>query len=171
METQTKKGFSLIEILVAVTIISLISTTAFISYEQFQKKSRDAKRKSDLLELKVALEMYKTNNGSYPLTPPDTWYSSESGDNVSDNGGNYITGLIPNYIAQLPRDPKGGNSSYCTTPVWKRAYIYRSDGKDYKLLSHCAPEASNWLTTDPFWDPAHQTWAWQVSSSPTSRNW
>ncbi|MBI4067477.1 type II secretion system protein [Candidatus Gottesmanbacteria bacterium] len=164
-------GFTLIEILVAATIISLLSTIGFISYQATGRIARDAKRKADLQQIRSALEVYKSVNRVYPMTGSNLWYSSESGDDhLPDvvSRADYVPGLEPNYIAKLPKDPKGGISTISTcndVPPYMRAYLYRSDdGSEYKLLSHCAPEAANWSTNDPYYDLKRGTWAWQVSS-------
>ena len=92
------KGFSLIEILVVVTIIGLLTTTAVVTYSVFMKQSRDAKRKADLSQLSAALEMYRSNNDTYPpiltsLTAPTI------------------------YIQSVPADPKNPTYTYYYNPV------------------------------------------------------
>lgn len=59
-------GFTLIEVLVAVTIVSLLTTMGIVSYQVSGRQSRDAKRKSDLEQIRVALEMYRSDKGQYP---------------------------------------------------------------------------------------------------------
>ena len=60
-------GFTLIEILVVVTIIGLLTLTAVVTYGAFLKQSRDAKRKTDLGQVAAALEMYRSNSDTYPV--------------------------------------------------------------------------------------------------------
>ncbi|MEK7126589.1 MAG: prepilin-type N-terminal cleavage/methylation domain-containing protein, partial [Patescibacteria group bacterium] len=60
-------GFTLIEILVVVTIIGLLTLTAVVTYGAFLKQSRDAKRKADLGQVAAALEMYRSNSDTYPV--------------------------------------------------------------------------------------------------------
>jgi len=60
-----KKSFTLIEILVVATIIALLATAATITYAQLTKQSRDARRKTDLEQIRAALEMYRSNNNQY----------------------------------------------------------------------------------------------------------
>jgi len=64
------KGFTLIEILVVATIIGLLASGAIVSYQQLSKQSRDAKRKTDLEQVRAALEMYRSNEDTYPV---GTW--------------------------------------------------------------------------------------------------
>src|SRR3990167_466676 len=167
-----KEGFTLIELIVVIAIIGILSVMGVLAYSSNMRTARDGKRKADLEQLRAALEMYRSNDplGEYPKQADITkWYSSESGDNgmVISSITDYIPGLISGgYIQQLPRDPKGGasNNSICGG-TWKRAYLYMSNGTNYKLLSHCAQESNYWSTTDPYYDPVRPCWAWQVSSS------
>lgn len=66
----TKKGFSLLELLVTVGIISILLAIGLTSYSTVQKKSRDAKRRGDLRTLQQAEEQYYSSCGYTYLTPP-----------------------------------------------------------------------------------------------------
>ena len=66
--TRHKPGFTLIEVLVAATIIALLTSIGVVSYQAANRQARDAKRKADLEQIRAALEMYKTDHaGNYPL--------------------------------------------------------------------------------------------------------
>ena len=147
-------GFTLIELLVVISVIGLLASVVLVSVNNAKSRVRDALRKTDLRQLKLALENYYSSNGKYPSTDPDNlspsgvWYSSEVGDNGFLNGpnndGNWIPGLTPEYVPKLPKDPSGGESkiAYCNTAehTYKSSFLYISDGANYKLLSHCALE-------------------------------
>lgn len=167
MPKPARKGFTLVELLVVISIIAILSVIGITVFSSAQKSARDAKRRADLQALRLALEQYKTANGIYPVTGAEIWYSSESDDSASDNNGNYILNLAPNYIVSLPRDPTGGASTISGCSVWKRAYLYRSDdGTSYALLSHCSMEAQNWSSNDTLIDPVRPTWALKICDGP-----
>jgi prepilin-type N-terminal cleavage/methylation domain-containing protein len=167
---KSTRGFTLIEILVVIAIIGFLSSIAMANINNARARGRDVNRKTDLKRLQLALEVYRDLNNGYPTTG-FTWYSSEPNDAVSNNGGNYIPGLASTHIPSLPRDPSGGTSKNPTCGgVWKSAYLYLSDGINYALLSHCAPETP-WTSSDEFYDPVRPTWAWKVCSGPTSCAW
>lgn len=171
-------GFTIIELLVVIAIIGLLATIISISLGSARVKARDTNRKSELREMQNALEAYYNDNNRYPCSTPSgscagfNWMSSAPSDNASiySAPGNYIPGLAPTYMVALPADPRPGSS---TNPacggVWQSAFLYKSDGNNYKLLSHCAPEAS-WNSTEFFYDTVRSTWAWQVST-PGGRDW
>ncbi|MCD6226088.1 type II secretion system protein GspG [bacterium] len=110
-----RKGFTFIELLVTTTIILLLSSIAMVSYQSANKRGRDNKRKADLEKVRTALEMYRTDNGAYPLT--EKWEVMISA--LKDG----------NYLNEEPTDPKG------------YSYYYNSDnGKSYELCAYLEAE-------------------------------
>lgn len=63
-----QSGFTLLEILVTISIIALILSLGIVSYNQVFITSRDSTRKSDIQIISNALEQYKSNTGNYPST-------------------------------------------------------------------------------------------------------
>lgn len=68
MKIYYRRGFTLVELLVAISIIGVILSISFFGIQNARKSSRDAKRKSDLESVRSALEMYKADTGKYPST-------------------------------------------------------------------------------------------------------
>lgn len=108
------KGFTLIEILVVVTIISLLTSAAVVSYTQLGKQSRDSKRKADIEQIRAALEMYRSNDSS------SYYYTSSFNDYCTSFPG------LSGYIGSMPSDPKTGYYYRCnisTTNYTIGAYL------------------------------------------------
>jgi hypothetical protein len=59
--------------------------------------TNDQQRKADLASIKEALEKYKLDNGSYPV--------SSTTDKTNDPSGVLMKTLVPKYLATLPVDP------------------------------------------------------------------
>lgn len=98
-------AFTLIELLVVISIIGILASLATFSYTDSQKKSRDSRRKSDLVAIQKALELAKQDtagNYSYPLLSP---------------AGPLTTTQLPiTYIKAIPTDPKT-DVGYKYTPM------------------------------------------------------
>ncbi|MBI3589199.1 MAG: type II secretion system protein [Candidatus Liptonbacteria bacterium] len=62
----SRKGFTLIEILVVVAIIAILASIVVYGVGPAQKKARDARRLSDLHGVQTLLEVYHQNAGKYP---------------------------------------------------------------------------------------------------------
>lgn len=92
-----RHGFTLIELLVVISIIGILATLISISTTQALERGRDAKRKSDMNALKKALSLYFSDYGRYPDPGGLTSNSTQP---------NWLSALIPNYIKELPKDPK-----------------------------------------------------------------
>ena len=65
---KVKRAFTLIELLVVISIIALLVAGATVSWTNAQRKSRDAKRKSDFKSVQTALELYFQTNSKYPYS-------------------------------------------------------------------------------------------------------
>jgi len=59
------KGFTLLELMIVITIIAILATIAFPSYQESVKKSRRGAAKTDLVELANFMERYFTENNTY----------------------------------------------------------------------------------------------------------
>ncbi len=135
-----KNGFTLIEILVVISIIGFISSVLFASFSTARMNARETRRKSDLQEMKTVLELYFDSHGNYPI---GCWLYFEA------TGTNYIPNLAPEFVNNLPRDPLSGSS--CPGGIGDgsnlRTYYYCSNGISYKL-NVCSespvPENSIW---------------------------
>ena len=101
-----KFGFTLVELLVVISVISIISTIGYVNLKGTQDRGRDARRKQDLKAVASALISYYQDNDAYPppLSNPTTEFTSTSPD--------WIPGLTPSYIQNLPTDVKAGNTYY-----------------------------------------------------------
>lgn len=72
MYTQTK-GFTLIEMIIAVSIFAILSTIAFITITDHTKSARDSVRYNDASSLHKALEFYYLKASQYP--DPDNYFN------------------------------------------------------------------------------------------------
>jgi prepilin-type N-terminal cleavage/methylation domain-containing protein len=156
-----RSAFTLVELLVVIAVIWLLSTVAVVSLDRSRMNARNATRKANLLQVSKALELYYSDNGSYPSTG-GSWrgacsnYQAFPDAYVDATHDAWIPGLTPQYMARLPRDPNtnkgnpGNAAAGCRTDPGNSCYLYRSDdGTGYKLLAYCTPEGTL-SAADPF---------------------
>jgi len=130
MKIQNKyRGFTIIELLVVVTIIILLTGIIINSLAGARAKARDAQRVSDLGQLQLALALFVDRCGQYPTT---LTLSNATGCPVTTPA---IT--LGSFIGQIPTPPAGaGSTSY--------DYIfYTSGGLKSNYLLHTKLEKGN----------------------------
>jgi len=136
-----QKGFTLVELMVVVGIIAILSSVLYANFNQARMIARDKTRMTTLKQVQLALEVYKTQYGSYPLAGCGVGDGSFAGPGVATESDltacaqNYIQGLVPEFIGALPMDPQFENDA-------NRGYYYRSSGDSYKFMSYNSVEVN-----------------------------
>lgn len=130
MIVASKKGFTLVELLVVISIIGLISTIAVVSLGGARVKARDAKRAADLRQLVTALTLYQEINGCIPITnvsvcPGNGGYSEANAGtwDYSSQGGFMTFLATAGVMAKVPVDPIN-NMTGDGVPVGTYSYRY-----------------------------------------------
>lgn len=118
-------GFTFIELLVTTVLIILLTTIAIVSYRNAAQASRDARRKKDSDNIRVALEAYKQVYGVYPDESPCASGDADWG--YSDCSDDWIVGLEPEYISDLGSDPQQAAG-------WNGYAYHRVSDTDYELV-------------------------------------
>ena len=157
-----REGFSLIELMIVLTLLSLMAGVLIPIMANDAATARDATRAYDLRSLQSALRLFHERNGYYPSTDNE-WVGDSPVLGMLGYGPNgYIQGLSPNYLPVLPRDP---DSKY---PVADAGYMYRSDGFDYKVVLHKTPESFS--VANAFKDPERPGESWMICT-PDAYRW
>lgn len=108
MKSANQKGFTLIEILIVVVILSILAITVVPQFLDQPAKARISRAQSDIKSLKTALSMYKLDNFNYPSTSQglNALVSKPSGQPLAKN-------WKPNgYIENIIQDPWGNQYQY-----------------------------------------------------------
>ncbi|MDD2225097.1 MAG: prepilin-type N-terminal cleavage/methylation domain-containing protein [Candidatus Shapirobacteria bacterium] len=115
-------GFTLVELLVVISIIGILTMIGAVAYSGVQKKARDVERKSNLDALSKALMMYYNDTGFFPALTFDQLFAT-------DVGFTGDKGII--YMREKPIDPKD-------TGEYKYVYKYSPDvkPKEFNLFAN-----------------------------------
>lgn len=130
----TRKGFTLIEMLIVIAIIGILASIVLVGLGPIQRQARDSRRISDLRSVQTLLEICYTRNGQYP------------------NSANYAT--LATALVGTGAPPAG-----CGTPAPARVvpndpnaggtYLYgQTGGTSYTLGATLEDIGNNALDTD-----------------------
>ncbi|MBU0974753.1 type IV pilin protein [Patescibacteria group bacterium] len=94
-------GFTLLEILVVISIIGILIAIGSAAFTTAQKKGRDARRRADMKQYQNAFEQYYSENDAY----------------------NSCTNMEAGFVGGPPADPKPGGTAYsCTVSALNAGY-------------------------------------------------
>jgi general secretion pathway protein G len=80
----SQRGFSLIELIVVVTIIGILAGIALINVGTAQRKARETALRENLHQMRKAIDNFYADKQRYPAD---------------------LQELVPNYIRKIPKDP------------------------------------------------------------------
>lgn len=109
------KGFTLIEILVVLGLITVLVSVGLASYTNTNRQTRDSRRKTNLEMLNQALELYRSENLQYPPV-------------AAGNAAN----LQPYLNIYL------GSTAYPSDPQSQYNYYYERDSTNPRKMMLCA---------------------------------
>ena len=101
-----KQGFTLVELIVVITILSILWLIAFISLQWYSKAARDSARISDISRIKTSLELFQIEAWKYP---EPTWVTdmTYSGTIAAWHQGSFWNSTFRNVesLDNIPQDP------------------------------------------------------------------
>jgi len=103
MRQQRHYGFTLIELMVVISIISLLASIILASMNSARAKARDARRLHDLRQIETALALFYDKFGKYPC-----------GDAESTYGDTLHIGVDSSGSTSFLNGHDGDPSTYCT---------------------------------------------------------
>lgn len=137
------KGFTLIEILVVISIIGILSAILYASFGEARTDSKNKALRVEMKEVQLALELYKAQNGQYPsayanasdaagctenmgLSPNNRFIAKDAAGCTSNS---IIVGLVGDFVSELP-SYKDSENSNCSI-----VYTVAPDNSWYSLMA------------------------------------
>lgn len=133
------RGFTMMELMIVMVLLSILALIGIPSFQGSQRKSRDGKRKADLVQVAKSLEMYGNDFTNYP--------PSSGGKIVGCNGsacewGAAFANGSTVYMQKLPKDPLGSQLYYYE--------VVGSTRKSYRLWTRLENTDDADITTSTF---------------------
>jgi prepilin-type N-terminal cleavage/methylation domain-containing protein len=117
IQHQAGVGFTLIELLVVIAIIGLLSSMIMLSLSSSRLKARDAKRLTDMNQIRSGLDIYYNTGGGYP--DPTAWIQNQilkcNGTEAFIVPNDVVPGYSYNYYVNTT---VGNHMSGCGGDVW-----------------------------------------------------
>lgn len=127
------RGFTMLELLIAVSIVTILASATLVTLRSQSARARDARRRADIEQIRTALAFYRQTKHTYPnevSTPgASDWEISTA--------GNFLQLLITEgAMTTVPRDPRNTHvNTGATAPFLPRPngdyyyayYLYNED--------------------------------------------
>ncbi len=117
---RNSEGFTLIELMVVISIVSFLASLLLVTVSSARERARNVKRVTDAKQLATAVELYRSTNGTYPITV---------------GAVTNIPGLAPTFVGAIPAAPLPIDSPCSTIVVDQNSFLYESDptGNSYGI--------------------------------------
>lgn len=105
---KNRDGFTLLELIIVVTIIGILAVIAIPGYIGYQRKAVRSEAFSNLEALRLLEEQFFAENNRYTISLGNCAANNPGNDAIVRNGGGDPTNALPNF-----RPGTGGSFSYC----------------------------------------------------------
>ena len=142
-QLSTRQGFTLIELLVAIGIIGILASFLLANFVGVRQRARDGVRKSDLRQIQSALELYRSDQSSYPNSP-----LPGCGSPLAAGGTTYMRKIScdPSTGAIYAYDSPSGNTTYSIFACLENGNDAQID-KDGSAKINCSGSTTLWKYT------------------------
>ncbi len=132
-EKKSFHGFTLVELIVVITILAILGTIGFLSIGGYSSKARDSARVGDVAQISKSLDLSVVTAGTYPV-PDNAFAVTYSGGTVWNQGTvgplviQYFKGTVSGGgINDKPTDPLKNSEYGYSSLAFGTAYQIRAD--------------------------------------------
>lgn len=120
------KAFTLVELIIVITILAILATTAFLSFQWYSKNARDSNRITTQTQLQKWIEVFQVT--TWTLPNPE-WVSIEWTFNSKIIAKSWVIWDNISKIIKIDKTP--------TDPLWDKKYAYwvSIDGKYFQIAT------------------------------------
>jgi len=123
---KNKNGFTLIELLIVIVIIGILAALITTNLFGARERAGDNQKKTNLNQLKIALQLYYTNYRSYPPNGNPLGFSFNACGEDGISTCSQSTSFTANNVEYLSKIPRNGNQ-------YAFKYYSCNNGDDFRL--------------------------------------
>ncbi|MEI7641197.1 MAG: prepilin-type N-terminal cleavage/methylation domain-containing protein [bacterium] len=149
MKLGSKKGFTLIELMIVVAIIGILASVAIPKFSDMLEKSREGATKGNVGALKSAISIYYGDNtGAWPSGLADTWFAKymdripavkvkhPSGGFALSGSSTTITTVNEVTLVTIATDTDGWKYNQASGDLWINNSQTDSKGEGYSVYGY-----------------------------------
>lgn len=121
MNKNGSKAFTLIELMVVISIIALFSSIGMFSYADARQKAYDSKKTVEVQQVEKAILLYKDSKGVVPQNYTGTNSVATEGTTAYTQSMQEL--VTAGYLSSIPKSPKGTDYSYYASSDKSEAFF------------------------------------------------